>query len=124
MEVYIRPFPNVDGGKWQVSSVGGQAPLWARSGKELFFVSDAREMVLVPLAPARGAPGLGDQKTLFRFHDDWFLSAQENYTPFDIAPDGQHFLMARQVQASVSRLGPILLVDNWFQELRQRLQKK
>ena len=30
-EVYIRPFPNVDDGKWQVSTNGGQAPLWAHS---------------------------------------------------------------------------------------------
>ena len=125
MEVYIRPFPNVDGGKWQLSSAGGRAPLWARNGREIFFVNEAREMVVAPLSPARGTPGLGDQRTLFRFHDDWFLSQSENYTPYDISPDGQHFLMARQVQAaSGTRPAPILLVDNWFQELRQRLQKK
>ena len=36
-EVYVRPFPDVDQGHWQVSTGGGLAPLWARSGEELFF---------------------------------------------------------------------------------------
>ena len=38
-EVYVRPFPEVNSGKWQVSTGGGTRPLWARSGEELFYVS-------------------------------------------------------------------------------------
>ena len=38
-EIYVRPFPDVDSGHWQVSTGGGTRPLWARSGQELFFVS-------------------------------------------------------------------------------------
>src|SRR4051812_4373093 len=37
-EIYVRPFPNVDGGQWRISTAGGTRPLWARSGKELFYV--------------------------------------------------------------------------------------
>ena len=37
-EIYVRPFPNVGGGQWQVSTAGGSQPLWARNGKELFYV--------------------------------------------------------------------------------------
>ena len=33
-EIYVRPFPNVDDGRAQVSSGGGIAPLWSRDGKE------------------------------------------------------------------------------------------
>ncbi len=36
-EVFVRPFPEVEGGKWQVSAQGGVAPLWAYSGRELFY---------------------------------------------------------------------------------------
>ena len=39
-EVYVRPFPNVDGGRWQISTGGGTRPLWARSGRELFYLDD------------------------------------------------------------------------------------
>ena len=28
-EVYVRPFPNVDDGLWQISTGGGTHPLWA-----------------------------------------------------------------------------------------------
>ena len=38
-EVYVRPFPNVNSGHWQVSTTGGTRPIWARSGQELFYVS-------------------------------------------------------------------------------------
>jgi serine/threonine-protein kinase len=31
-EVYVRPFPDVNGGHWQVSTGGGTRPLWARNG--------------------------------------------------------------------------------------------
>jgi serine/threonine-protein kinase len=39
-EVYVRPFPNVDGGRWQVSARGGTEPLWAHNGRELFYMSN------------------------------------------------------------------------------------
>ena len=32
-DVYVRPFPNVDSAKWQVSTDGGEEPLWANSGR-------------------------------------------------------------------------------------------
>ena len=36
-EVYVRPFPDVDKGKWQVSTSGGDSPLWSPDGRELFY---------------------------------------------------------------------------------------
>ena len=37
-EVYVRPFPKIDDGLWQVSSDGGTRPTWSRDGKELFYL--------------------------------------------------------------------------------------
>ena len=37
-EVYVRPFPDVEGGKSQVSTAGGRKPVWAPDGGELFFL--------------------------------------------------------------------------------------
>jgi eukaryotic-like serine/threonine-protein kinase len=34
-EVWVRPFPNVGNGLWQVSTAGGTRPLWSRDGREL-----------------------------------------------------------------------------------------
>ncbi len=49
-EVYVRPFPNVDDGKWQVSLTGGGQPLWARSGREIFYRSAANQMMVAQVS--------------------------------------------------------------------------
>ena len=37
-EVYVTSFPNMDSGRWQVSTDGGVMTFWTRSGRELFYV--------------------------------------------------------------------------------------
>ena len=37
VQVYVRPFPNVEEGKWQISRDGGSSPIWAPRGQELFY---------------------------------------------------------------------------------------
>ncbi|OFW48526.1 MAG: hypothetical protein A3G77_13695 [Acidobacteria bacterium RIFCSPLOWO2_12_FULL_68_19] len=51
-EVYVRPFPNVNGGRWQISSGGGTRPLWNRSGRELLYVTLPGVLMSVPAVPA------------------------------------------------------------------------
>jgi len=38
-EVYVRPFPDVNSGQWQVSENSGDSPLWSPDGRELFYRS-------------------------------------------------------------------------------------
>ena len=47
-EIYVQPFPG-PGGKWQVSTNGGTAPVWRRDGKELFYVAPDRKLMAVPV---------------------------------------------------------------------------
>jgi serine/threonine-protein kinase len=58
-EIYVRPFPQVGDGQWQVSSAGGVQPLWARSGRELFYLAPEGALMLVPADPraSGGTPG-------------------------------------------------------------------
>ena len=44
-QIYVRPFPNVNDGKWQVSTDHGFDPLWSPNGRELFFNTLAGMMV-------------------------------------------------------------------------------
>ena len=39
VQIYVRPFPDVNKGRWQVSTGGGTQPLWARNGQELFYLA-------------------------------------------------------------------------------------
>ena len=119
-EVYIRPFPNTNDGKWQASTDGGFAPLWAPNGRELFFVDAQRRMISLPFTPGP-VPKLGERRTLFQLASDIYLWENDYYTPFDVSPDGRRFLMARRVEATTAGRAPLVVVDNWFTELRQRL---
>jgi Tol biopolymer transport system component len=39
-QVYVRPYPDVAAGQWQVSTAGGSHPRWSRDSRELFFVTN------------------------------------------------------------------------------------
>jgi serine/threonine-protein kinase len=121
-EVFIRPFPNTDSAKIQVSNGGGVAPLWAPSGRELFYVNQNREMVVVPIAPGPSLR-LGERRTLFRMREGLYLANRENYTPHDISPDGSQFIMARRI-GTTQQSTPLVVVENWFEELKQKLGRR
>ena len=118
-EVFLRPFPNAESGKWQVSNEGGVGPLWSRNGRELFYVNANGGMMAVTVGPGV-EPRLGERKLLFQLRDEWYMTPNEYYTPFDVASDGR-FIMARQVTEAASLEAPLIVVDNWFEELRQKV---
>ena len=45
-EVYMRPFPDIDAGKWQVSSLGGDYPIWNKANNELFWWSLETDQIM------------------------------------------------------------------------------
>ena len=46
-EIYVRPFPRASEGRWQVSIDGGTGAIWARSGRELFYLNRERALMSV-----------------------------------------------------------------------------
>ncbi len=113
-EVFVRPFPNVGDGKWQVSTAGGMEPVWAHSSRELFFRTGAGDLVVAQVGtePSRvfrfGAP-----KTLFAAGVDDHTDGKH----YDVTPDDQHFLLVRPVGGSRARL---VVVENFGEELRRK----
>ena len=49
LQIFVRPFPDVNKGKTQVSTVGGTQPLWARNGQELFYLAPDGALMSVPV---------------------------------------------------------------------------
>jgi serine/threonine-protein kinase len=98
-QVYVRPFPNVDGGHWPVSTGRvGSRPLWARNGRDLFYVDDAaNRLMVVPVQSDGEIFRLGTPVKVF----DYRLVVNP-YTSrsFDISPDGQRFLVIKDNAAS------------------------
>jgi hypothetical protein len=115
-EIYVRPFPEVNAGKWPVSASGGDSPLWSRDGRELFYRSGDAAMV-VPVTSDQTF-SFGTPRALFR----------GTYPPlWNISKDAKRFLMMKGVGPSGSAAsGPrrINIVVNWLEELKQRVPVK
>ena len=116
-EVYVRPFPNVDSGKVRVSTDGGLGPLWGNSGSELFFV-DADRRLIAAEVQTDSAFRVVQRQTLFAVPPGYLVAGNSDF--YDIAPDDQHFLMGRSFALSGNTISYIL-VQNWFEELKQRM---
>jgi serine/threonine-protein kinase len=114
-EVYVRPFPDVGGGRWQVSRNGGGEALWAHSGRELFFRDVQGALIAVVVSPGPSFVA-GEQQTLFDASS--FVTAV-GHRVYDITPDDRRFVFLRSTGASQTQAGPptLVQVDNWFAEL-------
>jgi serine/threonine protein kinase/Tol biopolymer transport system component len=126
-DIYVRPFPEVSKGRWQISTAGGDSPLWSPNGREIFYRNgDAVMRVAVETEPTFKT---GKLETLFRGTYTSLSSVSINELhPWDISRDGKRFLMMKEV-ASTSKPaaeGPrkINIVLNWFEELKQRVPVK
>jgi serine/threonine-protein kinase len=120
-EVFVRPFPDTDAGKAQVSSGGGLAPVWSRDGQELFYLSSSRHMMAAPVAPGP-ALVVGAPEALFRVRDELLGAEALYYAPWDVARDGR-FLMARLIGGDPGREASLVVVENWIEELKARAKR-
>jgi serine/threonine protein kinase len=126
-EVYVRSFPDVNKGRWQVSTSGGDSPLWSPDGRELLYLNgDAVVAVSVKTEPNFDI--VGTPQVLFR--GTYVPSLPDNGTPWDISPDGKRFLMIKPpastsaASTAVVARPKITIVLNWFEELKQRVPVK
>ena len=113
-EVYVRPFPDVNSGRWQVSSTGGTRPLWSRDGRELFYLDASRRMTAVA-AQSGSTVSFGTPRALF---DTAMLGLEGQQRNFDLSLDGTRFLMVRNLPPSAD-VPSVVLIQNWFEELRR-----
>jgi serine/threonine-protein kinase len=82
-EIYVRTFPRVDEGVWQVSVNGGLKPVWARNGRELFYLDPAHALISVPVETSGATFGFG-KPSLF---DTWVDTPCR--VGYDVAADGR-----------------------------------
>ncbi|HEX5818977.1 MAG TPA: protein kinase [Gemmatimonadales bacterium] len=120
-EIFVRPFPNTAGGRWQVSTDGGEAARWARSGRELVYQSPSGNLMSVPVTPgptfAPGAP-----RPLFSLAG---VVGSSTVPLFDFTPDDQRFVMVRLAAANQAPgAGQLVVVDNWIEEIRSKMKAR
>ncbi|MDQ6716830.1 MAG: protein kinase [Gemmatimonadota bacterium] len=116
-DIYVVPFPNTQAAKWTVSATGGLEPLWSHSGKELFFRDVAGNMMTAEVSTS---PTFSVRLTKMLFRGTRF-STSSSHTSYDVSTDDKRFLMIGPV--GTNAIDRIIVVDNWFDELRSKFKK-
>jgi eukaryotic-like serine/threonine-protein kinase len=125
-QVYVHSYPALDR-REQVSSENGDAPAWRRDGRELYYEQDASadgplkiRMMAVPITITPTTFSAGAPRLLFEgpFRTDG------PFRGYDVTPDGQRFLMVREVEQPSSRVTQMVLVQNWVEELKRTAPPK
>jgi len=106
----IVPFPG-PGGKWQVSSGGGDYPRWRRDGRELYYLALDNKIMAAEVKATGSSFAIGAVKPLFKTRA--YLSTIGAY---DVTADGQRFIIAYEPEQPNAA---ITLVENWDAELKK-----
>lgn len=114
-EVYVRDLSG-SGGRWQISTAGGEEPHWSPDGRRLYYRYEDG-LFGVPL-DTRSGFSAGTPQLLFRgvynLRSDTGLS-------YDVDPKSGGFLMMRPAIDQKSR-NTIRVVLNWFDELKAKFE--
>jgi Tol biopolymer transport system component len=117
-DIYLRPFPDVNRSKTQVSTAGGVEPRWSRDGGTLFYRSSADELVSVPMQRRGDSIIPGMPRVLFSTAT--FQPLNQYSTTYDVTPDGRRFLMLRRVQtADAAEEEQLIVVENFVAHLKR-----
>ena len=120
-EIYVRPYPKVSDGRWQVSHAGGTRPAWARNGRELFYIDAATLLTSVPVQMAGPTFTAGNPSQVLGTK----YATPVNVRNYDVAADGQRFVMIKEIPGD-DKTPParIVVVQHWLEELKTRVPQK
>jgi hypothetical protein len=107
------------GGRWQVSTTGGEEPHWSIDGKEIFYRNDTRFMT----ATVTTSPEFRSNPPAVLFDGVYNLRSETGIT-YDIDPKTGRFLMLRPAgQAAGAPVARVRVVMNWLDEMRRGQQE-
>jgi len=110
-EVYVAPVRG-PGAKVRVSTGGGIAPRWRRrDGKELFYVVPETNSIMAVAVTTTPTFKAGAPVLLFSTRGGPPSRRQSREFPYDVLPDGQHFLI--NTPSEQPPLSGISVVVNW-----------
>jgi serine/threonine protein kinase/Tol biopolymer transport system component len=111
-EVYVQEFPTA-GQRWMISKGGGTEAVWGRDSQTLYFRRGPGLMA------AAGRPPFRERAPLFEV--PWAVGGDGRMAAnYDVAPDGQGFIMIRSKDRSLDR---IYVIFNWVDELKRRVPR-
>jgi serine/threonine-protein kinase len=112
-EVWVQPFP-IKGAKYQISNAGGIQPIWSKDMRRLFY-RQGDQVWSVDIDTNHGfSPG----KPELKFEQPGF-GISIPMRCWNLLPDGQGFLMVKLDERKPTPVTEIILVHNWFEELKR-----
>ena len=116
-EIYVRPFPDVNSGRWLVSSGSGTEPLWSPAGSEIFYRALDGGLMSVPVSDEDGF-SVGNPSVVVAgsYYEGTGVLWGRMY---DVSPDGQRFLMIKEDDAQPESNDELVVVQNWLEELKE-----
>ena len=124
-QIYVRPFPSVDAGRWQISTAGGTRAVWARSGRELFYVSADDLMMAVPVSGDAGKEFTYGRPTQLFSIKPYYFGRESGRSQligrtYDVAADGRFFLIKEPVGAT-GDAQTVVVIEHWLDEVKKRM---
>ena len=126
-QVLVRPFPNIQDGRVQVSTAGGTRPAWAPNGRELFYL-DAEGFLTSVTVRADATTFVAERpvKILSTAYVAGRSGLGLDLRAYDVSSDGQRFLMIKETAPAEQRdadTGNMIVVLNWLAEVKTRLSR-
>jgi serine/threonine protein kinase/Tol biopolymer transport system component len=113
-EVFVQAFPKA-GGKWQVSTAGGNLPMWRGDGKEIIYQGPDETFFAATINPAGAGFEVGVPVKLFQHRMSHGNYERNSWT---VTRDGQRFLLVVPLEDNVTRSTQVVL--NWAAGLKKQ----
>jgi hypothetical protein len=118
-EIYVQPYPDVQGGLQQISTAGGTRPLWSRDGRELFYIAPDDALMGVR-ADTTGTWTTEAPVKIVESGRYFSGSTTQNASrSYDVSADGRRFLRVKEDSSEGRAVQDIIVVQNWFEELKR-----
>jgi Tol biopolymer transport system component len=111
-EVFVQPYPP-SGGRWQISTAGGNSPIWRGDGREIYYTGPDDTFYAVPVAAKSGSLEVGTPVKLFQ---RVLIHGTPQTYRWAVDRDGQRFLLNVPVENSTPQSAQVVL--NWAATLR------
>jgi eukaryotic-like serine/threonine-protein kinase len=113
-EIYVQPFPG-PGGRWQISTGGGEYATWSKATKELFYRT-ADQDIMVARYTTAGDSFIAEKPTSWSSAS--FTDRGIQTRNFDLHPDGKRFVVVKSSMPN-EKYDRVVLMLNFFDELRR-----
>jgi serine/threonine-protein kinase len=128
-EIYVLPYPDLKSAPREtVSKGGGMMPHFSRKNDELFYVTLTGTLMSVPLRPGKTWRDIAGRPSVVFDAKGYFYgdTALRTFRMYDVSADGGKFLMLKPVEApGQSTITPrLIVVENWFEELKRLVPGK